>query len=325
MEHAIISAAYLDPSSKTVPPLQPSCLTSNCKWPAYGTIGICADVANVTDSANNGDLQRLYFAMANESIANLNSNLRRQEFALPLSYTVGGLWMAEPSYVFDMDVTSAALSNILLLYSNGPVNITTLQPQDLHYAEIILYACVRGLKSDVTAGVSTTEQTGSRAKIALGNVTSLNTRWNLDKFDFVPQLTCKPGVAGQTIRLALPPVQSREEEVSFEMDLCTTLMASSVINGYLPGFIALRATDRGVLGSVGQISTALSVALFGGFMGDTPSREEQGRNLRGIVRNIGDGLTNMQVFCVRSSPLPPTHIQGQRVSAQKERADTISS
>ena len=307
MEHAIISAAYLDPSSKTVPPLQPSCLTANCNWPAYGTIGICADVANVTDSANNGNLQRLYFAMANESIANLNSKLRLQDFALPLSYTAGGLWMAEPSYVFDMDVTSAALSNILLLYSKGPVNITTFQPQDLHYAEIILYACVRDLKSDVKDGVPSTEQRGSRARIAVGNVTSLNTRWNLDKLDFVPQLACKPGVAGQTIQLA--PSVDREED-RFEMDLCTTLMASSVINGYLPGFIALRATDRGVLGSVGQISTALSVALFGGFMGDTPSREQQGRNLRGIVGNIGDGLTNMQVFYVRIPPLPPTHNPG---------------
>jgi hypothetical protein len=97
MEHAIINAAYLDPS-KSVPPLEPNCPTANCNFPTYGTVAICADILNVTDLANT-QLKSLYFPLANTSVDTLANNLLSGGVAsaYPLSYTTGGLLMADPS------------------------------------------------------------------------------------------------------------------------------------------------------------------------------------------------------------------------------------
>ncbi|KAK4442118.1 hypothetical protein QBC34DRAFT_431891 [Podospora aff. communis PSN243] len=291
MEHAIISAAYLEPS-KSIAPLDPHCPTANCNFPPYGTVGMCAEVLNVTDLAN-GQLKSLYFTLANTSITTLTNNLLSNGLAAPypLSYNIGALLMNEPSYVFGMERTAAALSNTLLLYTTGAVNITNLRPETLHYAEIIVYACTKALKSTVQDGIKTTVETSSAARVVSGGAASLNARWNLDKTDFQPQFSCKPGVAGETITLAVP--EGLPTQTKLGMELCTALTSSTVINAYMQGFIALRGSDKVVLSNVGQLGTALSTALFGGFMGRMPSREEQETSLQGMVRNIGDGLTNM--------------------------------
>jgi hypothetical protein len=291
MEHAIITAAYLEPS-KFVPPLDPSCPTANCNFPTYDTVAICADVLNVTDLAN-AQPQSLYFSLANTSISALTNNLLSSGLAspYPLSYTIGGLIMSEPSYVFGMERTAAALSNTLLLYTTGATNVTNLRPEALHYAEIIVYACTKRLESIVKDGVKTTRETSSAARVTSGGAASLNARWNLDKTDVQPRFSCKPGVAGELMDLALP--EGLAGTTKLGMELCTALTSSTVINAYMQGFIALRGSDKAVLQNVGQLGTALSTALFGGFMGLMPSPEEQEANLKGMVRNIGDGLTNM--------------------------------
>jgi len=68
-----------------------------------------------------------------------------------------------------------------------------------------------------------------------------------------------------------------------------------VLNGYLPGFIALREEDRAVASSqvFGMISRALGTALYGGFMGTVPGDAAREGNVRGMMRNMADGLTNM--------------------------------
>lgn len=209
--------------------------------------------------------------------------------------------MTAPTNLFRTDITTTALADAMLIYTSEPVEPGQLQPSNLRFIEVLLYMCVKGYDTAVAAGEKNTTERSTLADIishmppsgSTINFTSFNAAWNVDKFDLLPQVACKPGVGGLQIGLAAP--QGVSGGNVYSVDLCTALMTSSAIVKFLPGFIVLREGDRLVAtGQVaGMLLPALGTALYGEFMGRSPGEDEQLVHVRGIVRNIADGLTNM--------------------------------
>ncbi|KAK3346472.1 hypothetical protein B0T25DRAFT_583661 [Lasiosphaeria hispida] len=290
LEQVILDAAYLKPTT-SVQPLDPNCTTADCLFPRFGTLAICANTTDATGNTSPG-IPQLLGVLANATIANLNNRSRPGYIELPRSYLAGGSIMGLPSHLFSKQTTAAALADIMFIYTANAVEPTLLQPRDLRFVEVILYACVKGFDSHVAQGVRTTEEIGSTSSIILSggsNMTSLNGPWNLEKYETDPQVACSPGVAGLMVGFAPPEGVSGK----YQVDLCTALMTSSVLNQYMAGFIALKEEDKSGQQAVGMISSALGIALYGGFMGDTPSPNVQVENLRGMASNMANGLTNM--------------------------------
>ena len=209
--------------------------------------------------------------------------------------------MQRPTGVFTQAITEATLADVMFIYTSGAVDGPTVTQGDLRFVEVSLYACTRGYESRVVTGVKTTTQVGSaplssRILLSNGNLT-LNAAWNVDKFvnQSDAEFTCRPGIGGQTVSLAPPAAEVASLGGRYELDLCTVYMTSSVINQYLASFVALREGDKIVLQVRGMTSSALGSALYGGFLGAVPSAAKQVENLRGMARNVADGLTNMFV------------------------------
>ncbi|KAK0702798.1 hypothetical protein B0H67DRAFT_614110 [Lasiosphaeris hirsuta] len=290
LEQVILDTAYLKPTT-SVQPLDPICTTADCLFPRFGTLAICANTTEATGNTSPG-VPQLLGVLANATITNLNNRSRPGYMELPRSYLAGGSIMYLPSHLFSEQTTTAALADIMFIYTTNAVEPALLQPRDLRFVEVILYVCVKGFDSHVAQGVRTTEETGSTSRIVLSggsNITSLNGIWNMEKYETDPQVACKPGVAGLMIGFVPPEGVPGK----YKVDLCTALMTSSVLNQYMAGFIALKEEDKSGQQAVGMISSALGIALYGGFMGDTPNPDAQVENLRGMASNMADGLTNM--------------------------------
>ncbi len=300
MEQTILSNAFLAPGQST-PHLEPDCATADCQWSPYGTLAVCHDAMDITETQD-PLLAQVLQSVANISIARINNRTRPGFQEIPRGYIAGASVMLAPTNVFGAERTAAALSNVLFIYTPEFVNSTALRPADLRFVEVILYACTKTLESRVHMGIKTTIERDSVARIVAGSQNSnlsLNAAWNINKFVTSPELSCDPGIGGVSVRMEAPPGRTRGDiNTRFEVDLCTALMTSSLLNQYLPGIIAVREEDKLVIAGqvAGFTAPALASALFGGFLGQTPTRAEQRQNLRGMVKNIADGLTNMSVL-----------------------------
>jgi hypothetical protein len=252
-------------------------------------------------ATTNPALSQLLITLANDTITNLNNQSLLGFIPISQSYIARTVLMPVPSFVFSRQATAAAMADVLFIYTPTHVNVTTLRPRDLRFAEVILYTCTKAFETEVKSGVKITKERDATSRMVSGatNTTSFNGLWNLDKFDLQPQFTCKPDIVSLSVGMAPPEgVTGR-----YEFNLCTALMMSTVLNQYMPGFTILRAEDRVSEQTVGMISSALGTMLFGGFMGDVPGPDVQSENLRVMARNIADGLTNMQVHLL-AQPLP---------------------
>ncbi|KAK1751251.1 hypothetical protein QBC47DRAFT_351261 [Echria macrotheca] len=285
MEQTMLTSAYLDPNT-TIPYLPPNCSTADCTWKPYGTLGICASTIDITNSTSTS-VQRLLASLANTTIANLpNLNLD-----LTRAFLAGGSILAAPSGAFPPSVTSTALVDVLFIYTPTAVDPSSVSLQSLRFVELILHGCTKTYQHTIKTGVLSTPEPATSAQISSKDNVTLNAAWNTQDFNLLPQVECKPGVGGRSVSLAPSEGTSPTEE--FTVDLCTAYMASSLMNQYLASFIALREEDKVVSSVVGMTSSALGTALYGGFLGKVPGVEEQIGNLRGIGRNLADGLTNM--------------------------------
>jgi len=288
MERTILTNGYLD-ANDLVTPIEPSCTTADCFWPLYGSVGICSDFADVSDTKN-PVLAGLLLDYANKTITGLN-NASLPGYPLGPSYVAVTADAPVPSFVFSAELTAAAVGDVLFLYTPNPVLASTMTPQDMRYAEVIFYACTKSFETVVTSGVKTTKEKDSVSEMVSGvtNSTFFNSLWSPDKLELQPQFSCKPEVGNLSIEMKKPQGVSDK----YEFNLCTALMMSSVLNQYMPGWIVMRAEDRQYDMTVGMLASALGTTLFGGFMGEVPSPDVQSQNLKGMARNIAAGLTNM--------------------------------
>src|ERR1700733_7915560 len=58
VQTAYLTAAYLGPN-QTLPGVDPICSSSDCDWPIYGSLGICAETVNISASTNSSLLSWL--------------------------------------------------------------------------------------------------------------------------------------------------------------------------------------------------------------------------------------------------------------------------
>ena len=293
LEQKTLETAYLSPVA-SVPPLDPNCPSSDCVFPRFGTLGVCASVLPVTNTTAPNAPQILSF-LASTTITNANNaSLLPGLRNLPRSYLASASVMQAPTYLFDTQITATALADIMLIYTSEPVEPALMLPGDLRFIEVVLHMCVKGYDVKVTEGIKTTRETGSAARItggAAAGVTSLNAAWNTDKIATLPQVSCNRGVGGLSLSLA-PPL---DIPGTYGVDLCTALMTSGAVNKFLQGFIALREGDKSVTNGqvAGMILPAVGTALYGGFMGAEQSPERQVQNVRRMAGNVADGLTNL--------------------------------
>src|SRR2546423_1037549 len=69
VQTAYLAAAYLGPN-QTLPGVDPICSSGDCDWPIYGTLGICAEVVNISATTNSSLLpwlQEVFLAELRQS------------------------------------------------------------------------------------------------------------------------------------------------------------------------------------------------------------------------------------------------------------------
>jgi hypothetical protein len=283
-ESALLAAAYLVPD-QTLPGVEPLCSTGDCEWPIYGSLGICADVVNLTDTSNTTlrELLEYYvlWALRDSQFATMVSSLSNV-----LLYPALLIPFPAPSYQFNESVTRAAIGETLLAFSSTLVNITdnTVIP-NFQFLDIMLYFCTKSFSSSVKAGISNTFEVASTLNILPPDSGSFNWAWNLN----YGSALCPSTMNGLSMLLSGAEGFTNE---TYTVDYCTAYLASNLYTLSVSGGILL-SQELSTTEVYGQIETAIGVSLFGDFLSkNTYDSETQFQNIKGMADNIAASLTN---------------------------------
>jgi hypothetical protein len=234
--------------------VEPVCSTGDCDWPIYGSLGICAEVINITASSN-----ATLLGIAEEYIF---YELRQSGFKTIIQTTQSLVYTAlivpflGPSYEFNDSLNTVAISEVLVAFSTDPVNVTDNSVfSELQYLDVMFYFCTKSFSSSVTGGIYKTSPVSSKVNILSSNTSTVNWIWN-GQFGDEP---CPNSAKGRLITLEEPTGLTNE---TYKIDVCTALLISNVLNFVVSGGI-LQTSDRTILLVLGQIATALGINLYG--------------------------------------------------------------
>jgi len=281
---SILNAAYLGPNL-SVPIVNPICSTAQCTWPNYGSLAICVELKNVTDSANIL-LLGTYFKGVVQEYYNLIANL-------PPVYPVLILTWPSPSNLFDEMVGRAAIVEHWIAFSNTMVNLTdyaNVDTSSFQFFAVAFFFCTKTLSSDVDAGVPHISEVSSTLNILSSPVESLNYWWNMSLLS--ADLTCGPPLAGTSMVLGGPTGLTTE---TYAVDVCTGLIFSNYF-GLLTQGVILLGSDLTVDFEYGQMSQALSLAIFGEFNYQNTVTKDPATQFDAVMRmmeNVADSVTNV--------------------------------
>jgi len=283
-ESSLLSAAYLGPDQKP-PQVEPVCSTGDCDWPIYGSIGICAEVINITASSNTTLLE-----MAEEYIF---YELRESGFQTIVQTTSSLVYTAlivpfpAPSHEFNDSLNTVAISEILVAFSTDPVNVTDNSVfSELQYLDVMFYFCTESFSSSVTGGIYNTLPVSSKVNILSSNTSTVNWMWNGQPGDE----PCPNSAKGRLITLEEPTGLTNE---TYKIDVCTALLISNVFNLVVGGGI-LQESDRTIRLVVGQIATALGINLYGeAFTEVEIDPETQFQVVQKLADNLAASLTTL--------------------------------
>jgi hypothetical protein len=272
IEEAVLSAAYLGPN-RTLPIVDPICSTGNCTWPTYGSLGICVEVTNVTDTPS----QSLLETFVLEELPNIISNIQD----LPPFHPTFIVPFQSPSSLFNESLATTAISAHWIAFSNTPFNVTdNLDVSHFTFFGVAFYFCTKTFSSNVTLGVPSVNELSSSLRIISTPVPSLNWAWSN---------TCTPSVMGESIILGGSTGLTNE---TYKVDVCTGFLLSDLFNLIFNGLI-LQLPDLTVIYQVGQVSYALALSLFGGFLSPNPLDPIlQFENVNMMMEDIADSMTN---------------------------------
>ena len=181
------------------------------------------------------------------------------------------------------------ISQAFIGYVNNPINITDdAELAKVQYIGVSLYFCTQSFSTTVKGGIHNTSELAYSNNILSSSTTeSINSYWNTALYGGP---ICDPGpLTGSTITLSGPPGLSNE---TYTIDFCTGVYLSGLYIVGTSGGVLLDL-ELTVAETVGQISQALGIALYGEFNSSTiPDPATQYGNIKFMMENIGKSLTS---------------------------------
>ena len=288
VQNAYLTAAYLGPN-QTLPGVDPICSSGDCDWPIYGSLGLCAEVVNISASTNSTLLSWLQEVFLIELRDSQYSTVFAQAGSSPY-YLAVQIPFTDPSTEFREAPPQTVISQAFIGYFNNPVHLTNnTELATIQYIGISLYFCTQSFLTTVKGGIhNTTELAYTNSILSSSTTESLNSYWNSALFG---NAICDPGpLTGSTIALKGATGVSNE---TYTIDFCTGVYLSSM---YIVGTSGGILLDLGlaVTDSVGQISQALGIAIYGDANSSAiPDPATQYGNIKFMMENIGKSLTSL--------------------------------
>jgi hypothetical protein len=287
VQSAYLTAAYLGPN-QTLPGVDPICSSGDCDWPIYGSLGICTEIVNISASTNSSLLSWLQEVFLIE--------LRGSQYTTVVAGAGSALYylavqipFTDPSTEFKEAPPQTVISQAFIGYFNNPVSLTNdTDLAKIQYIGVSLYFCTRSFSTTVKGGIHNTSELAYTNNILSSSTTeSINSYWNLALFG-TP--ICDPGpLTGSTITLSGATGLSNE---TYTIDFCTGVYLSGLYIIGTSGGILLNL-ERSVTDTVGQISQALGIAIYGDFNSSAiPDPATKYGNIKFMMENIGKSLTS---------------------------------
>jgi hypothetical protein len=287
IQSAYLTAAYLG-LNQTLPGVDPLCSSGDCEWPIYGSLGMCAEIVNLSASTNSSLLFELQALFLGE-LQNSQYSVVFSEAGSGPFYLVGLIPLLNPSTEFKQALPQTVMSQSFIAYFDGPANLTNLADfAKLQYIGVSLYFCAQSFSTTVKGGVHNTSVVAYNNEILYSSTTeSINSVWNSALYGSI----CDPGpLSGATITLSGPAGLSNE---TYLIDFCTGVYLSSLYIIGTGGGILLDLQGS-IVDTVGQISQALGVAIYGEFNSKSiPDPATQYKNVEVMMENIGKSLTTL--------------------------------
>ena len=287
VQTAYLTAAYLGPN-QTLPGVDPICSSGDCDWPIYGSLGICAEIVNLSASTNSSLLFWLQEVFLYDLRDSQYSTVIAEVGSGPYYLAVHGPF-PEPSTEFKEAPPQTVISQAFICYANNPINITDdAELAKVQYIGVSLYFCTQSFSTTVKGGIHNTSELAYSNNILSSSTTeSMNSYWNTALYGGP---ICDPGpLTGSTVTLSGPPGLSNE---TYTIDFCTGVYLSGLYIVGTSGGVLLDL-ELTVAETVGQISQALGIALYGEFNSSTiPDPATQYGNIKLMMENIGRSLTS---------------------------------
>jgi hypothetical protein len=282
VQSAYLTAAYLGPN-QTLPGVDPICSSGDCDWPVYDSLGICTEVVNISASTNSSLLSSLLDVFLNDFRYSQYAAVFAEAGSGPY-YLAGFVPIPFPLTEFKEAPPQTVISQAFVGYYNSPINITNdADLAKLQYIGVSLYFCTQSFSTTVKGGIHNTSMLEyTNDIISSSNTQSLNSFWTGELFQ---RPDCGP-------KITLGGPRGYFNEV-YQIDFCTAVYLSDVIVIGTAGGILL-GLDRSVTDTVGQISQALGIALYGEFNSSAiPDPATQYGNIKLMMENIGRSLTTL--------------------------------
>ncbi|TPX12036.1 uncharacterized protein E0L32_007339 [Thyridium curvatum] len=297
---SIVNGAFFVPSEK-VPEVIPVCSSGECRWPVYGSLGICGAVANLTALGNetllaslknitssrlddifNSTLDMVYSLTYTESLA-----------SVPASFPIVIGPVPSASGAFNDSITELLINDHYLAYSDELLtNVTASDLSHIKFLEIGFHWCTKSFSTEVRKGVHVTEEIGRVATTVKSSQYSLNFGWNPTIYPCYMAGTCNQTYGGVDIELAAPP--GVPDGGTFTVNVWTSLIASALIFGAMYDSVLIDGLRGLVASNGGGMGQAFAASLFGDFMTfQMPTPEQQLDGVQNITQNMARSMTNL--------------------------------
>jgi hypothetical protein len=289
VQTAYLTAAYLGPN-QTLPGVDPICSSGDCDWPIYGSLGICAEIVNISASTNSTLLPWLQEVFLLELRQSQYATVIEEVGSTPLYLAVQAPFPS-PSTEFKEAPPQTVISQAFIGYFHNPVSLTNdTDLAQIQYIGVSLYFCTQSFSTTVKGGIHNTSEVAYTNNILSSSTTeSINSYWNQALYG--SSSICDPGpLTGSTITLSGATGLSNE---TYTIDFCTGVYLSELYIIGTSGGILL-GLDHSIYDTIGQISQALGIAIYGDSTGTAiPDPATQYGNIKLMMENIGKSLTSL--------------------------------
>src|SRR5271154_783732 len=179
VQSAYLTAAYLGPN-QTLPGVDPICSSGDCDWPIYGSLGICAEIVNISASTNSSLLSWLQEVFLTELRGSQYGTIIEEAGSGPY-YVAGLIPFPDPSTEFKEAPAQTVISQAFISYFNNPVSLTSdADLAKVQYIGVSLYFCTQSFSTTVKGGIHNTSELAYTNNILSSSTTeSINAYWNL--------------------------------------------------------------------------------------------------------------------------------------------------
>jgi hypothetical protein len=271
-----------------LPGVDPICSSGDCEWPIYGSLAICTEIVNISASTNSSLLSLLLEEFLIELRESQYTPLFSQAGSSPY-YLAALMPFTSPSTEFKEALPQTTISQAIVVYFANLVSITSdTDLAKIQYIGVSQYFCTQSFSTIVKGGIQNTSELAYTNNILSSSTTeSVNSYWNSA---YIGNPICNPGpLTGSTITLSGATGLSNE---TYTIDFCTAVYLSYLYLVGTSGGILLDP-NRAIFETVGQISQALGIAIYGDFNSSViPDPATQYGNIKLMMENIGKSLTS---------------------------------